>query len=312
MATKNRGRQSASLHVFGGDWTDQKLRVLSRYLESYTTALKNKPTPQQPFRKAFIDAFAGTGYRSSSLGSFEPSGQDDLFPELAAADPQRLLEGSARLALGIDPRFDKYVFVEKSSSRCQQLARLKEEFPALADAIDIRPGDANVEIQRICDKDWSSHRAVLFLDPYGMQVEWRTIQAVAETKAIDLWLLFPLGIGVNRLLTRSGKIPNAWRQRLTALLGTDDWYEEFYQVETATDLLGDTSERVIKASMEIIGRYFVARLRTVFGAVADQPGVLRNSSNNPLYLLCFAVGSDNHRAQGIALRIATHLLRDLR
>jgi len=23
-------------------------------------------------------------------------------------------------------------------------------------------------------KDWSSHRAVLFLDPYGMQVDWAT------------------------------------------------------------------------------------------------------------------------------------------
>ena len=43
----------------------------------------------------------------------------------------------------------------------------------------------------MCDKDWSLHRAVLFLDPYGMQVEWATIEAVAKTKAIDLWLLFP-------------------------------------------------------------------------------------------------------------------------
>ncbi len=37
-----------------------------------------------------------------------------------------------------------------------------------------------------------------------MQVDWKTIEAVAATKAIDLWLLFPLGVGVNRLLTRSG------------------------------------------------------------------------------------------------------------
>ena len=313
MATKTRGRQGAGTsHVFGGDWTTQKLHVLSRYLASYTTALKNKPTPESPFRKAFIDAFAGTGYRSYSRNSLEWSGQEDLFPDLAAADPQKLLDGSARLALGINPRFDKYIFVEKNASRCQQLQRLKEEFPSLADAIDVRLGDANMEIQRICDKEWSSHRAVLFLDPYGMQVEWKTIEAVAETRAIDLWLLFPLGIGVNRLLTKSGKIPDAWRQRLTALLGTEDWYDEFYKVEADTDLLGDVNERVIKASMDVIGQYFVARLRTAFAAVADQPGVLRNSSNNPLYLLCFAVGSDNHRAQSIALRIATHLLQDLR
>ena len=29
-----------------------------------------------------------------------------------------------------------------------------------------------------------------------------TIEAIARTKGIDLWLLFPLGIGVNRLLTK--------------------------------------------------------------------------------------------------------------
>ena len=42
--------------------------------------------------------------------------------------------------------------------------------------------------QDLCHKDWSSHRAVLFLDPYGMQVEWTTIEAIARTGAIDLWL----------------------------------------------------------------------------------------------------------------------------
>jgi three-Cys-motif partner protein len=74
-------------------------------------------------------------------------------------------------------------------------------------------------VQKLCDKDWTSRRAVLFLDPYGMQVEWRTIEAIAATKAIDLWLLFPLGIGVNRLLTKSGDIPESWRNRLNLLLG---------------------------------------------------------------------------------------------
>ena len=54
---------------FGGPWTLRKLEVLAGYLQSYTTALKNKPTPKNPFRKAFIDAFAGSGYREG--GSLE-------------------------------------------------------------------------------------------------------------------------------------------------------------------------------------------------------------------------------------------------
>lgn len=179
------------------------------------------------------------------------------------------------------------------------------EFPELASDIEIRQGDANAEIQALCRKDWRSHRAVLFLDPYGMQVDWKTVESIAATRAIDLWLLFPLGIGVNRLLTRSGEIPTSWRRPLDTLLGTEDWYEEFYRVESAPSLFA-AEERVIKATTETIGRYFNERLRSVFAAVADKPKVLRNKANCPLYLLCFAVG--NHKGAPIALRIANHLL----
>ena len=129
--------------------------------------------------------------------------------------------------------------------------------------------------------------------------------AIGATKAIDLWVLFPLGIGVNRLLTRSGEIPPSWRKRLDLLLGTTDWYDEFYKVQPATTLFGD-EERVTKATTNTIGRYFNDRLRSVFADVAPQPRVLRNSANCPLYLLCFAVG--NPAGAPIALRIANHLL----
>ena len=130
-----------------------------------------------------------------------------------------------------------------------------------------------------------------------MQVEWKTIEAIAATKAIDLWLLFPLGMGVNRLLTKSGDIPESWRRRLDLLLGTTTWYDEFYRVESKPTLFGD-ADRVVKASMETIGRYFNDRLKSVFAGVAEEPRVLWNSANCPLYLLCFAVGNERggHRA----------------
>lgn len=311
MTSRKRSKQGRD-HQFGGDWTTRKLDVIAAYLQGYTTALKAKPTPDNPFRKAYIDAFAGTGYRDARRADMSSSSQDPLFPELEEAEPQALLEGSARRALRTDPPFDSYIFIEQSPARCQHLQDLKSEFPDLADRIDVRQGDANQQIQSLCaaGKNWSAHRAVLFLDPYGMQVEWSTIEAVASTKAIDLWLLFPLGIGVNRLLTRSGDIPDPWRHRLNLLLGTEDWYDEFYRVETSVDLFGEPHEQPIKERTEVVGRYFNDRLKTVFAGVADPPGVLRNSTNNPLYLLCFAVG--NVRGKDVALRIAGHLLKGIR
>lgn len=240
-------------HRFGGDWTEAKLDVLAKYLKSYTTALKDKPNTTNPFRKAYIDAFAGTGTRTAREPGTSGATETLLFPDLAEAAPEKLLDGSAKRALQVDPCFDRYVFIERSPKRCQELESLKAEFPARAKDIDIQQGDANEVIQRLCAdlSKWKSRRAVLFLDPYGMQVEWKTIEAVAATKAIDLWLLVPLGMGMNRLAPRSGNLPESWRQRMNVFLGTTDWYDEFYKVETTPTLFGD--QRVhVKASMDVV------------------------------------------------------------
>lgn len=86
-------------HQFGGEWTTRKLEVLDRYLHSYTTVLKNTP-----FRKLYIDAFAGTGYRDARQSDEEETPQSTLFPDMAEPEPQSFLDGSARLALKIDPQ----------------------------------------------------------------------------------------------------------------------------------------------------------------------------------------------------------------
>lgn len=203
--SRRRSDRDPAEHNFGGDWTAQKLKAVGKYLHAYTKALKDKPTATSPFRKAYIDAFAGSGSRSAAR---DRSGGETLtsllFPDPAEAEPAALLDGSARLALRTEPPFDQYMFIDINPSRCASLEALKTEFPLLANRIDIRQGEANATIQAICAGNWRSHRAVLFLDPYGMQVEWATLKAIASTQAIDLWLLFPLGIGVNRLLKKSG------------------------------------------------------------------------------------------------------------
>src|ERR1017187_3105193 len=199
-------------HVFGGSWTNQKLSILREYLTSYTKALSNTK-----FKKGYIDAFAGSGQRESTASNRlakkerlrrEGSSEQAVLPDIG--DPEgepvrQFLDGSARIALQCDPAFDRYVFIEKNPARCLELERLKSDFPQVAKKIKIRRGDANEQIQEMCKKDWRRHRAVLFLDPYGTQVSWKTIEAIAATKAIDLWVLFPLG-GVNRMLTQSGDI----------------------------------------------------------------------------------------------------------
>lgn len=167
--------------------------------------------------------------------------------------------------------------------------------------------EANEYIKDLClNRNWKTRRAVLFLDPFGMQVSWDTIEAIAKTQAIDLWILFPLGVGVNRMLTRTGKISDAWRRKLDMMFGATDWYEAFYQPRVTNGLFGETTSLVKVGDFDSIGKYFVKRLKTIFAGVAENPRPLHNSRNNPLYLLCFASG--NPRAATTAIKIAQDIL----
>jgi three-Cys-motif partner protein len=129
-----------------------------------------------------------------------------------------------------------------------------------------------------------------------MQVEWKTIEAIAQTKAIDLWILFPL-MAVNRVLKKNGDLDPIMKAKLDGIFGESDWYDEFYPKKTQLGLFGDET-RVEKVSFEEIGQYFVRRLKTAFKHVAENPLLLLNSLNNPLFLLCFA--AENQTAVKIA------------
>jgi three-Cys-motif partner protein len=305
-------------HSFGGTWTEDKLARVRGYLGAYTTIFASNERARH-LRTTYVDAFAGTGARSSPAQSEARLRQTEgsLFED-AEADPEArsFKRGSARAALEVDPAFDRYVFVDRNPGHAEQLRRLGEEFPEKAGRISVEAAEANSYLRRWCaETDWNRNRAVVFLDPYGMQVDWSTIEAIAATECVDLWVLFPLGQAVNRLLTRRRIPEGAPADRLTRHLGTDSWKEEFYR---ATDAEADEAQPsmfeeieeergILKtATLDAIGAFFVRRLGEIFAGVAPNPLMLRNSRNVPIYLLCFAAG--NPRGAPTAVRIAGHLL----
>jgi three-Cys-motif partner protein len=250
-----------------------------------------------------VDAFAGTGYRNTPRESSE---NISFLPELTEIDNQEFLKGSACIALEVQPPFHKYLFIENDPIRAQELANLKIDFPQLADRIEIEKKDANPFLINWCYQMKPLDRAVIFLDPYGMQEEWSLIDAIAKTQKIDLWILFPLGVAITRLLTKSRLPPKAWADSLTRLFGTDQWLN-FYHSKKELTLFGDEDAVSRNVDIDAIGQFFVERLKTVFPSVSDKPLPLRNSKNNPLYLLCFAAG--NPTGSATALRIANYLLK---
>lgn len=282
-------------HDFGGTWTERKLRALGEYLRAYNKALKN-----QPFHRIYIDAFAGTGYRTSRAERLE-------LLDVPAVD--ELAAGSARVALEVDPPFHEYVFIENDPLRFGELRDgLTNGFRAKRSVMKFLQEDANLAIQQLCrGTDWRNTRAVAFLDPYGMQVDWATVEAIARTQAIDLWYLFPAGMAIHRSTPRDGKFPAGWRATLDRCLG-QGWREAFYSQSVNKDLFGERTVTEKTVAIPEIETFFLDRLRTIFAGVAPNGLHLENSQGYPMYLLCFACGNPSPGATDLALRLAKAVL----
>jgi three-Cys-motif partner protein len=297
---------------FGGPWTRNKLEILRKYLSAYMKIFNR----HQYLHPIYIDGFAGSGSihvpERHSPADHHPDQQYFELEGLPAVSiPERIqyIEGSARLALSIDPPFAEYIFVERDPQHSKSLDGLKTEFPALANRITVQNADANTFLHEfLFTRDWKRDRAVLFLDPYGMEIEWSTIKSVAETEAIDLWLWFPI-MAVHRHLTKKGPPEEDWANRVTRMLGTDSWKSEFYPTKKSLNLfdMEETSQR--DADWLKISTFIEARLAEIFPGVAP-PVIFKNSKEVPLFLFCFATGARKEKTRKAALRIANYLLKE--
>lgn len=271
---------------FGGTWTLEKLEILERYLDAYTTALKN-----QRFRLVYIDAFAGSG-------EVEVSSEDP--------DAHRLIRGSAKRAIGIGNRpFDKLVFVEKDAQSCRDLELLRRQNPSRN--IKIEQANANDYLNRI-SIDWDSWRGVLFLDPFATEVECSTVARISQFNALDTWLLFPVS-AIQRILPSSrtpDDVSPGWSRRLTTVYGDDSW-RGLYRVSRQETLFGDTQFERDRGVDGLI-RIYTANLKKLFGdRLLDRSRTLYNSKGSPLFEFLFCVGHE--RGIAPAKNIADHILK---
>lgn len=135
-------------------------------------------------------------------------------------------------------------------------------------------------------------RGFIFLDPCGMQVEWKTIEKIAETRSLEIFLNFPL-MALNRSVLRSRfyELSETHIKRMNRFWGSDRWIEEIYSEQT--NLFGEVEwEKSVSKAREL-ANIFKNRLEEVFDYVSEAL-VMRNSRNAPLYCLFYA----GHNATG--------------
>lgn len=274
-----------------GRWAAAKLDALEDYLKFYGTALS-----KQTFTRVYIDAFAGaciTKVRGSGV-TLEPS---PFFEEEDDTEAQEeFILGSPVRALNVPNGFHRHYFFDLDETRAETL---REVTKGRTD-VTVQVGDCNPLIQKLAPSLKSRNiRGVAFLDPYGAHLEWSTLVALASTDTMEVVINFPLAMAINRLITRSGNVPERWADQLTACFGTDEWHKIAYSRQV--DLFGN---EVVTKNGDVAERlldFYVDRLNGLFPYVA-KPHLIRNTKSAPLYYLIWA-GPNK-----LGLRGAAHIL----
>lgn len=277
-----------------GPWAKDKLDRLRKYLSAYTTIMANQAWADG---FVFVDAFAGAGralVRQASAAQTGAAPGEDAFDLWSAeatdedattsSELSPVLDGSPAVALGVTPPFTRYVFLERDAARAHRLAALQMEF-AERDIV-IHQGDSN---EYLCNGlvrafPWRRWRAVVFVDPFGMQVPWATFERLAHTKAIEVFVNVPVSMAIQRLLKRSGQFSVKERTKLDGYFGDPGWYDLLYR-ETQT-LFGAEIQKVTRSGNTLV-TWYRERLQTLFG-YASAAYLVSSTRNRPLYYLVHA------------------------
>ena len=296
---------------FGGEHTDLKIEILRRYLNSYTTALKCKG-----FELVYLDPFCGSGF-------YETQSEQD--------EDRELHTGSALAALQIsDKPFDRLMLNDINQKNIEALkTEICKEFPDRN--VHFGNTDANLYVSQTCaqqlsKKGWDGTRGVIFLDPFATEVSWDTIETIARTKALDLWLLFPRK-ALSRVARKSVDVDldlHPHRATLDRVFGDASWrllYDgEFirdYNMTVHVDKawqpqLGDQfidPEHSTRGSEAMIAYLYKQRLISVLPWVSNVRAALY-INGQPHFELMFAASNPRANAGELATRIADYILEN--
>lgn len=267
---------------FGGDWTKEKLTIIENYLQFYVNALS-----KQKVQLIYIDAFAGSGKTELQSGE--------------------TIDGSALISLKYN--FDKYYFIELDEERSRCLnEEINTRFHEKKDKVKVITGDSNSELKKLFRSLTVYQRGVMFLDPYAMELEWDVLETAKQTNILDIWYLFPLN-ALTRNLYKKMSMPIATKNKVTQILGTNEWEKELYHQSAQLSIFGD--EPLERVNFDRLVDFVRQRLINSFPYVSPQSRMLKNSNNSPMFILFFMMTNKSGKAIGLGSKVVTDIFNKL-
>lgn len=252
-----------------GPWSEIKLEIIEKYGPAYTKAFLGKG---RNLKKYYVDGFSGAGVHLSKVTKAQ-------------------IEGSPARALKVTPPFDGFYFVDMEKDKTDYL---RQQCGNRA-GVQIFTGDCNQHLaQDVLPKiQYSKYtRALCLLDPYGLHLNWEIIHQAGQSKAVDMFLNFPvMDMNRNAIWRNPSNVPPDGLERMNRFWGDDSWRKVAYVESPQQSLFGDPPD-LIKQDNDTIAAAFRERLREVAGfAQVPEPLAMRNSNKAVLYYLFFASAS---------------------
>lgn len=185
-----------------GPWSEKKYSLMGGYCEIFNAGIKNKFT-----NRVYIDLFAGAGYAPIK-------------------GKNKILKSSSLIALSIPTPFTKYIFCEMDEEKIAALEqRARREHPD-KDMVFIH-GDSNFTVDQVIieiQKLGLSTISFAFVDPFSLNLHFKTIEKLAQLGRIDFLILLALMMNANRnlhnFILEESKI-------IDLFINKSDWREPF-------------------------------------------------------------------------------------
>ncbi|MGB7210501.1 MAG: three-Cys-motif partner protein TcmP [Pyrinomonadaceae bacterium] len=213
--------------------------------------------------------------------------------------------GSPLNALYVEPPFKELHLIDLDGKKVGILNELTQNHRN----VHLYEGDSNEILlnevfPQIKYEDY--RRGLCLLDPYGLHLDWRVLEAAAGMRSIEIFLNFPImDMNRNVLWRNTEGVDTRDIGRMTSFWGDDSWKVAAYSEPIQKSLFGD--ERLQKESNFAIAEKFRERLESAAGfKFVPQPIPMRNSAGATVYYLFFA--SNNQTGS----KIAEHILNKYR
>lgn len=264
-----------------GQWSQLKLEIVEQYGAAYTKAFARTKN----LKKYYIDGFSGAGVH-------------------VVKKTKEQIEGSPARALKITPPFDGYCFIDLDGDKTDYLRSMCGD----RRDIDIHTGDANEYLTRTVLPTIQYQkftRALCLLDPYGLDLDWDVILQAGQSKAVDMFLNFPvMDINRNAIWRSPEKMPKDGVERMNRFWGDESWREVAYKESPQGNFFGT---EMVKQGNDQIADAFRERLQKVAGfGFVPEPLPMRNSRKAIVYYLFLA------SPKAVAQKIITDIFKKYR